>query len=254
MAFGRPPILECVDVWKDFQMHSGGNRKLLRERVGNALRRRDGNKFHALKGVTFSVEEGESLAIIGRNGAGKSTLLSLISGLALPTRGKIQVRGRVAPLLALGAGFQPDLTGRENLFLNAALMGFSEKDIRRSSEQIIDFAEIADFIDEPLRTYSSGMMMRLAFSIAVNVDPEILIVDEVLAVGDSAFSQKCMHRIHEIRNAGKTFICVSHSSTMVLSLCDRGIWLDGGELMMQGAAKDVLEAYSPAAVSSSAKA
>ena len=245
----HPPILECVDVWKDFRMHSAGG-KLLRDRVASAVRRREKQRFHALRGVTFSLKEGESVAIIGPNGAGKSTLLSLISGLAQPTRGKITVRGRIAPLLALGAGFHPDLTGRENLLLNAALMGFNEKEIRARSEQIIDFAGVEEFIDEPLRTFSSGMTMRLAFSIAVNVEPEILIVDEVLAVGDTAFTQKCMERILAIRRSGKTFICVSHSEAMIRMLCDRGIWLDAGEVVMQGTAAEVLESYAPATRSS----
>jgi len=183
------------------------------------------------------------VGIMGRNGAGKSTLLCLISGLAEPTRGSITVNGRVAALLALGAGFHPDLTGRENLLLNAALMGFSEKEARGRQDEIIDFSGIADFIDEPLRTYSTGMGMRLAFSIAVNVEPEILIVDEVLAVGDQSFTAKCLDRIREIRSKGCTFICVSHSAALIEQLCDRGIWLDAGEVVMEGTIREVLHAY-----------
>ncbi len=235
------PILECRDVWKTFRLHSGA--RLLRERLAHAITRRQRQEFVALRGVSFSVEEGESIGIIGRNGAGKSTLLSLVSGLAVPNRGVVKVNGRVAPLLELGAGFHPDLTGRENLMLNAALMGFAEKEIRLKQEEIIDFSGISEFIDEPLRTYSSGMSLRLAFSIAVNVDPEILIVDEVLAVGDQTFTRKCLERILEIRNMGRTFICVSHNPTLLRSLCDRGIWLDAGELVMQGPIGEVLEAY-----------
>jgi ABC-type polysaccharide/polyol phosphate transport system ATPase subunit len=234
-------ILECVDVWKIFKLHSGG--RLLRDRVSQAFRGSKRQEFIALRNINFSVEEGESLGIIGRNGAGKSTLLSLICGLARPSQGKVTVNGRVAPLLSLGAGFHPDLSGRENLLLNAALMGFTEKEIRGKEESIIDFSGISDFIDEPLRTYSSGMTMRLAFSIAVNVEPEILIVDEILAVGDEAFTQKCLDRIHEMRRMGRTFICASHSATLMKSLCDRGIWLDSGELMMQGPIKEVMAAY-----------
>ncbi len=235
------PILECIDVWKTFRLHSGT--RLLRQRMKDAIARRERQNFIALKSVSFAVEEGESLGIIGRNGAGKSTLLSLICGLAKPNRGRVVVNGRVAPLLELGAGFHPDLTGRENLLLNAALMGFHEKEIRGKQEQIIDFSGIGEFIDEPLRTYSTGMGLRLAFSIAVNVEPEILIVDEVLAVGDTAFTQKCLERIREIRNMGRTFICVSHNPEMLQSLCDRGIWLDAGELVMQGRIDEVLAAY-----------
>jgi ABC-type polysaccharide/polyol phosphate transport system ATPase subunit len=234
-------IIECKNVWRTFQLHSGSS--LLRERLVNTLTRRTGQEFVALRDVSFSVEEGESLGIVGRNGAGKSTLLCLISGLAEPTRGSVTVNGRVAALLALGAGFHPDLTGRENLLLNAAMMGFSEKDARSRQDEIIDFSGIGEFIDEPLRTYSTGMGMRLAFSIAVNVDPEILIVDEVLAVGDQVFTAKCLKRIREIRNNGCTFICVSHSPTLIEELCDQGLWLDSGEVVMQGKIRDVMQAY-----------
>ena len=235
-------ILECVDVWKSFHLHSGT--RLLGERVkGLFTQQRGRHAFTALKGVTFSVRDGESIGIMGRNGAGKSTLLSLISGLAKPDRGRVTVNGRVAPLLELGSGFHPDLTGRENLLLNAALMGFTEKEIRGKQEEIIDFAGISEFIEEPLRTYSSGMRLRLAFSIAVTVEPEILIVDEVLAVGDQSFTQKCMRRILEMRSHGRTFICVSHSPAMLQSLCDRGIWLDEGQLVLQGPIAEVMDAY-----------
>ena len=235
------PILECVDVWKSFHLHSGT--RLLRERLNGLFTRRERHDFIALKGVSFEVAEGESIGILGRNGAGKSTLLSLISGLARPDRGTVKVKGRVAPLLELGSGFHPELTGRENLLLNAALMGFTAKEIAGKQEEIIDFAGIEEFIDEPLRTYSSGMSLRLAFSIAVTVEPEILIVDEVLAVGDQAFTAKCLKRILEIRSRGTTFICVSHSAGMLESLCDRGLWLDSGQLVMQGKVKEVLTAY-----------
>lgn len=240
------PIIECVDVWRTFRLHHGS--RLLRARIVHALKRKELNTFAALRNVTLSVQQGESVGIIGKNGAGKSTLLSLISGLATPDRGTITVRGRVAPLLALGAGFHPDLTGRENLLLNAALMGFSESKIRSLQEQIIEFSGIGEFIDEPLRTYSNGMTMRLAFSIAITVDPEILIVDEVLAVGDESFTQKCLQRIRERRKLGRTFICASHSPAMLRMLCDRGVWLDSGELMMQGPVDDVLAAYHGASI------
>jgi ABC-type polysaccharide/polyol phosphate transport system ATPase subunit len=208
------------------------------------MRKSEREDFHALRDVSFTVEEGESVAIVGRNGAGKSTLLSLISGLALPDRGKIKVCGRIAPLLELGAGFHPDLTGRENLLLNAALMGFREREIHEAFEQIVEFAGLEEVIDEPIRTYSTGMAMRLAFSIAVNVQPELLIVDEVLAVGDQAFTAKCLDRIHELKRSGKTFVCVSHSAGILQTLCTRAIWLDAGEVVMQGSIGEVLEAYS----------
>ncbi len=235
------PILECSHVWRTFKLHNGS--RLLRHRIKETLSAGNKKAFIALRDISFSLDEGESLAIVGRNGAGKSTLLSVICGLARPDRGTVRVRGRIAPLLQLAAGFHGDLTGRENLFLNAALMGFSEKETRANQEQIIDFAGISDFIDEPLRNYSSGMTMRLAFSIAINVEPDILIVDEILAVGDESFTKKCLARIHEIRNAGHTFICVSHSPETLQMLCDRALWLDSGELMMEGSIKGVLDAY-----------
>src|SRR5205807_4501789 len=171
--------------------------------------------FYALKNVSFEIESGNSVAIIGSNGAGKSTLLSLIYGLAKPSEGTITVNGKVAALLELGSGFHPDLTGAENLVLNASLLGFSRKQTTALFDSIVDFAGLAEVIDEPLRTYSSGMSMRLAFSIAVNVNPDILIIDEVLGVGDQAFQAKCHERIRTFRESGGTLLFVSHSPALV---------------------------------------
>jgi ABC-type polysaccharide/polyol phosphate transport system ATPase subunit len=199
--------------------------------------------FFALRHVSFSIERGESLAVIGSNGAGKSTLLGLVAGIAQPDEGIVTVRGQVTALLELGSGFHPDLTGRENVRLNAALLGLSRKRTADAFEQIVEFSGIRDFIDEPLRTYSTGMVMRLAFSVAINRDPDILLVDEVLAVGDAAFQAKCIDKIREFRRAGKTLLCVSHT-TMIGQLCDRAIWLDHGELILSGPVPDVLEAYA----------
>jgi ABC-type polysaccharide/polyol phosphate transport system ATPase subunit len=199
--------------------------------------------FFALKRVSFSVEQGESLAVIGSNGAGKSTLLGLVAGVSQPDEGAVAVNGQLAALLELGSGFHPDLTGRENVRLNAALLGLSRKQTAEAFEGIVDFSGIREFIDEPLRTYSTGMIMRLAFSVAINRDPEILLIDEILAVGDAAFQAKCIAKVHEFRNAGKTLLCVSHSN-MIRELCDRAIWLDHGELILNGAVGDVLEAYA----------
>jgi len=193
--------------------------------------------------VTFDVVEGESIAVIGGNGAGKSTLLSLVTGLAIPNEGSIQVKGRVAALLELGAGFHPDLTGRENVYMNAALLGFSRKETNNLFDSIVEFSGVGEFINQSLRTYSTGMSLRLAFSVAVNLNPDILIVDEILAVGDQSFQGKCIDRIRRLRKAGKTLLFVSHNAGMVLELCDRAIWLDHGELVMQGAAKEVVSAY-----------
>jgi ABC-type polysaccharide/polyol phosphate transport system ATPase subunit len=217
---------------------------LLRDRIANLLRGESRDRFYALKRVSFTLEKGESLAVVGHNGAGKSTLLGLLAGLAAADEGMVEVHGRVAALLELGSGFHPDLTGRENVRLNASLLGLGRKQTNAAFDSIVEFSGIGDFIDEPLRTYSSGMMMRLAFSVAINVDPEILLIDEVLAVGDVAFQAKCFEKIHQFRKAGKVLVCVSHGATMLQELCDRAIWLDHGELILTDSVNKVLNAYS----------
>jgi ABC-type polysaccharide/polyol phosphate transport system ATPase subunit len=229
-------------VSKSFHRHAG--RLLLRHRLANWLRAQRGERFYALKNVSFELEEGEGLAVIGPNGAGKSTLLALVAGLVTPDTGTVAVNGRIAALLELGSGFHPDLTGAENVRVNASLIGLSRRRTAELFDQIAEFAGIGDFIGEPLRTYSTGMIMRLAFSVAINTDPEILLIDEVLAVGDQAFQAKCFERIHRFRHAGKTLLCVSHAPGMVQELCGRAIWLDHGELMMSGRIRDVIEAYA----------
>ena len=236
------PVIEFRDVWKGFHRHTG--RLLLRSHIENvfAARRRTAN-FYALKGVTFQMERGECLAVVGANGAGKSTLLSMVAGLVPPERGTVSVNGRVAALLELGSGFHPDLTGSENVRLNAALLGIGRKQMESVYAEIVDFAELADFMEEPLRTYSAGMVLRLAFAVAVNVDPDILLIDELLAVGDSAFQAKCFERILQFRHRGKSILCVSHASGMVQRLCDRAIWLDHGDLLLDGPIGEVCEAY-----------
>ncbi len=233
--------IEFKNVSKSFHWHTG--RMLLRHRLGNWLRRQHRERFYALKNVSFELEKGEGLAVVGPNGAGKSTLLGLVVGLATPDAGTVTVNGRIAALLELGSGFHPDLTGAENVRVNASLMGLSRRRTAELFDQIVEFAGIGDFLGEPLRTYSTGMAMRLAFSVAINIDPEILIIDEVLAVGDQAFQAKCFERIHQFRHAGKTLLCVSHAAGMVQELCDRAIWLDHGQLMMSGRIRDVIEAY-----------
>ena len=242
----------CEHVSKKFQRHSG--QRLLRDHLTSwwHTRKQPVVDFYALKNVSFEVASGESVAIIGGNGAGKSTLLSLIYGLARPTSGTIAVNGRVAALLELGSGFHPDLTGSENLELNASLLGFSRKQTRDMFDAIVEFAGLADVIEEPLRTYSSGMAMRLAFSIAVNIDPDVLIVDEVLAVGDQAFQTKCQERIMGFRRSGKTLLFVSHAASLISEFCDRALWLDHGELVMQGDVDQVLAAYQGRATVSQA--
>jgi lipopolysaccharide transport system ATP-binding protein len=205
--------------------------------------------FYALKDVSLQIAEGENVAIVGRNGAGKSTLLSLVCGLALPEKGRIEVNGKIAALMELGSGFHYDLTGVENIYLNASLLGFTRSRTKALFDSIVDFSGLAEFINEPLRTYSSGMTLRLAFSVALNLEPSILIVDEVLAVGDQAFQEKCFERILEFRRSGKTLLCVSHSPALLLQLCERAVWLDQGQVMMDGRVAEVLQAYSGHTVS-----
>lgn len=199
--------------------------------------------FWALRDVSFSITAGESVGLIGGNGAGKSSLLRLICGLGRPTTGQVDVRGRVAALLELGTGFHPHLTGRENLFTAAVLGGLRRHEVRALFDEIVEFAELGDFIDQPLRTYSSGMQMRLAFSVAIHVDPAVLIVDEGLAVGDAHFQRKCLERIERFRRAGKTLIMVSHDMATVSAFCSRALWLRRGRLVADGPVDQVVRQY-----------
>ena len=233
--------LEFKNVSKSFVKHGG--HLLLRQRIAQMLGNTKPERFLALRNVSFQIQHGESLAVIGPNGAGKSTLLSVVAGLALPDQGSVEVNGRIAALLELGTGFHGDLTGKENVFLNAALLGLTRKEAKRAFDEIVEFSGIADFIEEPLRTYSSGMVMRLAFSVAVNTNPDILIVDEILAVGDHTFQAKCVDRIHQFRRAGKSILAVSHAQGMVEDLCDRALWLDHGQAVMQGRIGEVIDSY-----------
>lgn len=200
-------------------------------------------EFWALKNVSFEVERGEVVGIIGHNGAGKSTLLKVISGILKPTGGSLEVHGNVVPMLELGSGFDHDLTGRENIFLNGSILGYSEKYLKEKYEQIVEFSELGKFIDVPIRNYSSGMLMRLAFSIATVVQPEILIVDEILAVGDAAFQEKSKTRMLELMGGGTTVLFVSHSLEQIREMCDRVIWLEHGQVKAIGATKEICDAY-----------
>jgi ABC-2 type transport system ATP-binding protein len=199
--------------------------------------------FWALKNISLDVHRGESLGIIGPNGAGKSTLLKIISGVMKPAEGRIQTCGRIAPLIELAAGFDDELTGRENIFLNASILGFFRKQIEDRVDSIVHFSELKDFIDTPLKHYSSGMVARLAFSIATEADPDILIIDEVLAVGDARFREKSKERISEFKNRGVTILFVSHYMEQVRNLCNKVLWLDHGEQRMFGDPQSVTEAY-----------
>ena len=202
--------------------------------------------FDAVKNISFDVPHGQMLGLIGRNGSGKSTLLKIIAGVYRPTAGKVEVTGSLAPLIELGAGFHHDLTGRENILLNGLLMGYSKRQMLEREERIIEFAEIGDFIDSPVKQYSSGMYMRLAFSVATEIDPDILLIDEILAVGDAPFKQKCIQRMQNFRQAGKTIVFVSHSMDQVAHLCDRAILIDQGTIMADGPPEEVIAVYQSA--------
>lgn len=242
-------IVSFSGVSKFFQRHS--RQMLVRERLAHLFHPAPRDRFYALRDVSFTVGEGESLGVIGHNGAGKSTLLNIATGLCPPDDGTTKVNGRIAALLELGSGFHPDLTGAENIRINAAMLGLTRRQVRERSDAIVDFSGVGEFIHEPLRTYSSGMTMRLAFSVAVNVDPDILIVDEVLGVGDQEFYAKCLERIRNFRRSGKTMICVSHSLQTLNELCDRGLWLDHGRVVKTGPIRQVIDAYSSTAVQGS---
>jgi lipopolysaccharide transport system ATP-binding protein len=197
----------------------------------------------ALRDVSFSVERGEAFGIIGANGSGKSTLLQMIAGILRPTSGTVEVNGRLSALLELGSGFSPEFTGRDNVYLNGSILGLTRREIDDRFETIERFAEIGDFIDQPIRTYSTGMVLRLAFAVSAHVDPEILIVDEALAVGDIAFRQRCMRRIHDLRARGTTILFVSHDTSDIKALCERCLWLQGGVVQELGDADDVVQKY-----------
>ncbi len=197
----------------------------------------------AVKDISFDLKQGEILGIIGRNGAGKSTLLRLLSKIAIPTAGRAEVYGRVGTLLEVGTGFHPELTGRENVFLNGAILGMTKKEIQSKYDEINAFAQIEKLMETPVKLYSSGQRVRLAFSVAAHLEPEILFIDEVLAVGDAAFQQKCLGKMEEVAGAGRTVVFVSHTMGMITRLCTRAMWVDGGQIVMDGTAADVVEAY-----------
>ena len=229
-----PTAIEVHDVTKSFSLrHTRSMKELivwtLRGR-GKELR----NDFNALDGVSFTIEQGESVALLGFNGSGKSTMLKLISGVMLPDDGRVGVRGRVAGLIEVGAGFHPDLTGRENVYLNGAILGMSEKEIDERFDEIVAFSEIEKFIDTEVKFYSSGMFLRLAFSVAAHSEPDIFLIDEILAVGDEPFQRKCLDRIRELRRNGHTLIIVSHDLDMVQKVADRGVVLDKGVMVVDG--------------------
>ena len=234
-------ILRLQNVGKRYQRH--GKRDLFAKKAIAALKK-SGDDFWALRGVSFSIDRGETVGVLGRNGAGKSTLLGVVVGVTAPSEGRVERHGRISALLELGAGFHPDLTGDENITLHASLMGLTEAQVNERRESIVRFAEMERFIEEPLRTYSSGMLARLGFSVAVHVEPDILVLDEVMAVGDAAFQDKCREQVSKMSAAGTTLLFVSHSEAFVRAMCRRAIWLEDGSVRADGPAGQVLDQYA----------
>ena len=249
MTASSAEVIRVSHVYKQYRQ--GAFNLSLRHEAGVALKRILGRyvrketaaPFFALHDITFSVQAGEAIGIVGRNGAGKTTLLRLLSGITKPTSGTVNVLGRFATLIGLNAGFNQDMSGRKNIYLNAAIFGMPPSETAVIEQQIIDFADIGTFIDLPVKVYSSGMLARLGFSIAIHILPEIIFLDEVLAVGDEAFVRKCKERILGFRQEKRTIVLVSHSTEWVNTLCDRAIWLENGHIRMDGPAADVLAAY-----------
>lgn len=237
------PIIKVENVSMRFRMDKNKTTSLKEWVVTHLLNKQQYEEFSALNDVSFEVKRGEILGIIGRNGAGKSTLLKVISGIYKPSSGKVVTAGRVAPMLELGSGFDMELSGHDNIFLNGAILGFSEEFLKSKYDEIVAFSELGGFIDMPLKTYSSGMLARLAFSVATVIEPEILIVDEILAVGDAAFQEKSRARMLELMSGGTTVLFVSHSLQQIREMCDRVIWLEHGAVKMIGETNAVSRVY-----------
>lgn len=235
------PAIECSDVSKSYSIYRSPGDRLKELLTFN--RHKFHRDFWALHSLSFDVRRGETFCIVGENGSGKSTLLQLVAGILKPTTGEISVNGRVSALLELGSGFNPEFSGRDNIYLNGAILGFSAREMDRKYEEITGFAEIGEFINQPVKTYSSGMIVRLAFAVAIHVDPEILLVDEALAVGDVYFRQRCMRKVHELRARGITILFVSHATGDIKALGDRAMWLDHGELKEIGEVDRVVTKY-----------
>lgn len=237
------PAIKFDQVTKDFSLQ---NQKTFKEFLPALfMGEKTVNRFTALKDISFEIQKGESVGLIGPNGSGKSTILKLIAGVMSPTTGKIHIHGKISPLIELGAGMHLELTGRENIYLNGAILGLKKKEIDRSFQSIIEFSELSEFIDQPVKHYSSGMYMRLAFSIAIHVDPEILIVDEILAVGDTQFQAKCFAKMEEFKKIGVTILFVSHSMAQIRDFCTRAIYLNHHTIQSDGLPSLVCNQYQP---------
>lgn len=240
------PAIELRDVTKIYRRYGGRQFATLKSALLQRSLSRDlapAETFAALRGVSFSVPKGQTLGVIGRNGSGKSTTLKLVAGITKPTSGTVNVQGRISALIELGAGFHPEISGRENVFINGIMLGLSRREIQQRFDEIVDFAEMADFIDAPVKTYSSGMYMRLGFAVAIHVDPDVLLVDEVLAVGDEGFTHKCLDKFAEFKRRNKTILFVTHSLAMVERFCDEAIWIDAGRKRAEGDPTRVIGAY-----------
>ncbi len=245
MSSNAQPAISFNNVSKRFT-YSREQPQSIQETVSSVFRRsqrQPKQELWAVNDLSFDLYPGQSLGIIGRNGSGKSTVLKLVARILRPTSGQVAVRGRVSALLELGAGFHPDLTGRENIALNASVLGLSQQDVAKNYDAIVEFSELGDFIDMPVKHYSSGMYMRLGFSVAIHVDPDILIIDEILAVGDQAFQTKCIDRIHEMHQAGVSIIFISHNLSIVQRMCSRLIWLENGHMRASGPTEEVANQY-----------
>src|SRR3989442_2662395 len=238
--------IELVGVSKIYRRYGGRHFSTLKSALLQRSILRDlqpSETFPALKDVSFSVPKGSTYGVIGRNGSGKSTALKLVAGITKPTSGTVRVEGRISALIELGAGFHPEISGRENVFINGIMLGLTKREIRERFDEIVDFAELRDFIDAPVKTYSSGMYMRLGFAVAIHVNPDVLLVDEVLAVGDEGFTHKCLDKFAEFRRRGKTILLVAHSLNLVERFCDEALWLDSGVATSHGGPKRVVGAH-----------
>src|SRR5438552_3750168 len=238
--------IELTDVTKIYRRYSGGQLATLKSALLQRSILRDlqaSETYPALTDVSFTVPRGSTYGVIGKNGSGKSTALKLVAGITKPTSGRVAVDGRISALIELGAGFHPEISGRENVFINGIMLGLTKREVQERFDEIVDFAELREFIDAPVKTYSSGMYMRLGFAVAIHVDPDVLLIDEVLAVGDEAFTHKCLDKFGEFRRRGKTILLVTHSLPLVERFCDEALWLDGGRAMHHGDPKRVVGAY-----------
>lgn len=244
MDVEKDAAIKVTHVSKDFKLYYD-KANTLKEKIlfFSKKNREKSDILHVLKDINLTIHKGESVALIGTNGSGKSTLLKLMTKIIYPNKGKITTHGKLTSLLELGAGFHDDFTGRENIYFNASIFGLTRSEIDAKVDEIIEFSELQDFIDNPVRTYSSGMYMRLAFSVAINVQAEILLIDEILAVGDQHFQEKCFNKLKELKKSGKTIVIVTHSMNQVKQFCDRAVWLYKGEVHMDGKVDNVLEEY-----------